>query len=542
MAKTTVFSAKKIITMKPDQPEATHVAVRNGRILAVGGADCADPWGGGEISDQFNDNVILPGFVEGHAHMMAGSIWKYTYTGFFPRTDGKGVIWDGAKSIPEVLNRLTLAEPDLPDGQPLVGWGFEPIYLRPQTLRRQDLDKISRTRPIAVIHSNLHLITANTAALELAGYDECTEAYGVIRDSNGELTGELLEMAAMFPIMRKLGIDFRALTQTEDAILSYSEVAKRVGVTTATDLLATIEDDDLALLQSVTANPDFPLRLVPAISAIGCSPADLVKRAKALAEHSTEKLHLGAVKIMTDGSLHGFTARLKWPHYLNSHENGMWNIAPDQIRELCTILHANKIQMHIHANGDEASEVVLDALSDAIDQSSWAEHRHVLQHCQMMTDAQLAQAARLNLCANFFSNHLFYFGEEHRRFTLGDNRTASMNPCRSALAAGVNISIHSDAPITQMDPLFAAWCAVNRQTSQGDIVGSDQRIDVMQALHAITMGAAYTLKLDYEIGSIEVGKMADFAVLDKDPLAEPKEDLRNIKVVATIVDGRVYPV
>jgi predicted amidohydrolase YtcJ len=540
MSETIVYSARKIITMNADIPEATHVAVRDGRILAVGGPECAEPWGGGDLNSQFSDKIILPGFVEGHAHMMAGSIWKYVYCGFFPRTDYRGTTWDGATSIPKILNRLCEAEKKLDIDSSLIGWGFEPIYLRSEQLTRFDLDNISKTRPIVVIHSNLHLMTVNTAVLDIVGYDEFTNVDGVCRSEEGHLTGELKEMAAMFPVMRKLGIDFRALTQNRQAILAYGEVARRVGVTTATDLLATIENDDLNLLKSVTESPDFPLRIVPAISAVGCNPTDLVQRAQYLADQSTHKLRLGAVKIMTDGSLHGYTARLKWPRYLPNNENGMWNIAPQQLKELCKILHKNKIQMHIHVNGDEASEVAINALSDAMDQSSWVEHRHVLHHCQMMTSSQLMRAASLNICANFFSNHLYYFGEEHRRFTLGENRAAAMNACRSALRAGMKISIHSDAPITQMDPLFASWCAVNRRTSEGNILGAAQRIEVWEALHAITLGAAYTLKLDDEIGSIEVGKLADFAVLDEDPLTEDPATLKDIGVTAVVSDGRVF--
>lgn len=540
MSETTVYSASKIITMKPDQPEATHVAVRDGHILAVGGPNCAEPWGGGELDTRFSSNIILPGFVEGHAHMMAGSIWKYVYTGFFPRTDQNGQKWEGANSVSDVLNRLRYALTDSDLDSPLVGWGFEPIYLRPQELTRFDLDRISEIRPIAIIHSNLHLMTVNTAALRLAGYDECTEAYGVVRSEAGHMTGELREMAAMFPVMRKLGIDFRTLTQSKDAICSYGEVARRVGVTTATDLLATIEDDDLERLKTVTAAASYPLRLVPAISALGANPFEIVHRAKYLASQSTPKLRLGAAKIMTDGSLHGYTARLKQPGYLPTGQNGIWNTAPEQIHELCRVLHKNNIQMHIHTNGDEASEVALDALSNAIDEFQWADHRHVLQHCQMMTEPQIARAANLGVCGNFFTNHVYYFGEEHRRFTLGENRAVSMNPCRSALKAGLNISIHSDAPITQMSPLFSAWCAVNRLTSKGNILGKSQRIDKMQALHAITLGAAYTLKLEREIGSIEVGKRADFAVLDRDPLAEDSLTIKDITVLAVVSDGRVF--
>ena len=124
--------------------------------------------------------------------------------------------------------------------------------------------------------------------------------------------------------------------------------------------------------------------------------------------------------------------------------------------------------------------------------------------------------------------------------TVGPERAQRMNACRSAIEAGVPFSIHSDAPITPLGPLFTAWCAVNRRTASGQVLGEHQRISVHQALHAITLGAAYTLKLDSEIGSIECGKRADFCVLDDDPLALPAEALKDVRVWGTVQGGRVF--
>jgi predicted amidohydrolase YtcJ len=146
----------------------------------------------------------------------------------------------------------------------------------------------------------------------------------------------------------------------------------------------------------------------------------------------------------------------------------------------------------------------------------------------------------LGACVNLFSNHIYYWGESHVAHTVGPERAARMNAAKSALAAGIALAIHSDEPVTPMAPLFTAWCAVNRLTSSGRILGPDERISVQDALYAITMGAAYTLKLDHEIGSIEVGKCADFAVLEDDPLGVDPANLRDIKVWGTVQAGRVF--
>jgi len=176
----------------------------------------------------------------------------------------------------------------------------------------------------------------------------------------------------------------------------------------------------------------------------------------------------------------------------------------------------------------------------ALRKHPWQGHRHVLQHCQMMGRDLYTRAADMGVCCNIFSNHIWYFGDQHAALTIGEDRAVRMDACRTAIDAGVNIAIHSDAPVTPMAPLFTAWCAVNRQTMSGRILGEAQCIDVDEALFAITMGAAYTLKMDHEIGSIETGKRADFAVLDGDPLAIDPATLKDIGVLGTVIGGQVH--
>ena len=142
---------------------------------------------------------------------------------------------------------------------------------------------------------------------------------------------------------------------------------------------------------------------------------------------------------------------------------------------------------------------------------------------------------------NLFANHHFYWGDQHRETTVGPERAERMNACRSALTHGVPFSIHSDAPITPLGPLFTAWCAVNRLTASGRVLGAHQRIGVAQALHAVTLGAAWTLKLDGEVGSIECGKRADFCVLEDDPLEAAPEALKDVRIWGTVQGGRVFP-
>jgi len=158
-----------------------------------------------------------------------------------------------------------------------------------------------------------------------------------------------------------------------------------------------------------------------------------------------------------------------------------------------------------------------------------------------MADAALfRRMAALGVCVNLFANHIYYWGDAHYALTMGPDRAERMDACGTALRCGVPLAIHSDAPITPIGPLFTAWCAVNRLTASGRLLGAGERITVEQALFAITLGAAYTLKMDDVIGSIEVGKYADFAVLDDDPLTLPPERLKDVRVWGTVLGGRVF--
>ncbi|WP_340107294.1 amidohydrolase [Pikeienuella sp. HZG-20] len=545
MSDTIVYRAKKIITMDPNRPEATHVAVRDGRILAVGGANCAEQWGGGVDDDRFANAVLMPGLIEGHAHLMAGAMWNYPYVGFHDRLDAEGELWPGLTTIEEVIEGLKKAEAAMsaagePDDKPLFAWGFDPIFLPVERLNRSHLDAVSATRPIVVQHSNFHLLTANSPALAMAGYTRETNAVGVAKGPDGELNGELQEMAAMFPLMRRVGVDFRSLSASPDCIRAFAAIARQTGTTTMTDLHAELPEKDIPTLLDTTGAADFPLRIVPMLGAAMMPPKEVAPRALALREKATDMLRLGGVKLVLDGSIQGYTARLRWPYHVNGAPNGIWVIAPEQAEELILSLHQAGVQMHIHTNGDEASVVAIDAIEKALALHNWPDHRHTLQHGQMLDRALFKRMKALGLCANLFANHIWYFGDMHVEKSIGEDRARRMDACRTALDEGVPLAIHSDAPVTPLAPLFTAWCAVNRITMSGRCLGPAQRIEVSEALHAITLGAAYTLKLDHEIGSIEAGKIADFAVLADDPTAVEPMALKDVAVLGVVSGGRVF--
>ena len=537
---TTIFSAKKILTMNSYQPVATHVAVRDSRILGVGSLDELGYWGDYTLNEIFADKILVPGFVEAHCHAMNGSVWENTYVGFFDRTDPNGRLWPGIKTLDGVVERLIEIEHTLDDPEEtLVAWGFDPIYFTDGVrMNLEHLDQVSRDRRILVQHSNGHLLNASRKVLELAGIDSTTDVEGVMKDADGDPTGELGEMAAQFMAYKVTDVRrFDGINSND--LWTFAKTATNVGVTTATDLHARVQDQNIQSYVEVTKNAAYPLRLVPAAGALTMSIQDGPSHVAQLKQHNNDKLYLGLCKIMTDGSIQGFTGRLKWPGYINGKPNGIWNLPPQTLTEMVGAYHAAGLQMHMHTNGDEASELMINAIEAALHKNPRPDHRHTLTHCQMADESQFRRMAQLGICSNLFTNHIYYWGDQHYSLTMGPDRATRMDACGTAKRLGVPYTIHSDAPVTPLDPLFTAWCAVNRQTASGRILGPNECIEVDDALRAITLGAAYTLHLDHLIGSIESGKFADFAVLEQDPTELPPENLKDVPIWGTVVDGIV---
>ncbi len=541
MSRTVIYRARRIVTMNPGNPFATHVAVREGRILGAGSLEQLAGWGAHDLDERFADKVLLPGFVEGHSHAFEGGVWQFPYLGYFDRAGPDGTISRGLRNIEEVVARLREVEKAMPrDGSTLLAWGFDPIYFGGRRMDLSDLDKVSTDRPVVVIHSNFHVLNANTPVFRKAGIDRSTNVHGVVKDATGEPTGELQEMTAKFMAYKAAGVQLASLLSDNEAVWRFARVAQLAGVTTATDLHNELPQSTVDGYLEASAREDFPIRLLPAFAAGLVPLAEVPDRLAGLVKRNNEKLRFGLVKIVTDGSIQGLSARMRWPGYYDGTPNGVWNVGPDEIDRTLLAYHRAGFQVHVHTNGDEASEVALNAIEKALAAAPRWDHRHTLQHCQMADASQFRRMKALGACVNLFANHLYYWGDVHYEKTLGPERAERMDACATALATGVPFAIHCDAPVTPIGPLFTAWCAVNRLTASGRTLGEAEKIGVADALRAITLGAAWTLKLDDEIGSIETGKRADFAVLDDDPLTVDPTRLKDVGVWGTVLGGRVF--
>ncbi len=546
----TIHRARRVRTLDRSRPVVDAVASAGGRIVATGTLDELARWGDGTVDDTFADAVLVPGFVEAHSHVFEGGMWAFEYVGAHDRTGPDGVVRPACRTLPEVVERLRVLDAGIADPtETLIVWGFDPILLDDhdpggERLGVAHLDAVSETRPIFVFHASGHLATVNTALAEAEGFADGVDVPGVPTGADGRILGELQEPAAMSLARTAF---FRLLGEITGPPVAgrLGALALASGTTTLTDLGTIDLSRDAAVdgWLAATADPEaFPARLDAFWNpTLGNNDGDLdavVARLADLRARSTDRLRMGSVKLVLDGSIQGFTARVGFPGYLDGRPNGLWLLPPERFEAVFGAVHRSGGLVHVHCNGDEATELFCDVLERLLAEHPRPDHRHTVQHGQLTTPAQLRRLAALGACVNLFANHLWYWGDQHHDLTVGPDRAARIDPCGSALAAGVPLSIHSDASITPLGHLHTMWCAVNRVTPSGRVLGPEERITPEQALHAATLGAAHQLHLDDELGSVEAGKACDLTALAEDPLEVDPMAIRDVGVLGTVVGGR----
>jgi len=258
------------------------------------------------------------------------------------------------------------------------------------------------------------------------------------------------------------------------------------------------------------------------------------------AQYNTDKLVMGAVKLIADGSIQGYTGYLSEPYFTpyqgDAHYRGYPAMPREQLFGKVAALHRAGYQIAIHGNGDAAIEDILDAFEAAQQTHPVADPRMILVHAQMARRDQVARMKELGITPSFFTAHTWYWGDRHRTIFLGPERAAVISPSRWAQDYGLRFSSHLDTPVTPMQPLQAVWSMVFRQTSGGDVLGPEHRIGVMDALRAVTIDAAWQVFQEDNRGSLEKGKYADLVVLSRSPLDNPLA-MRELDVERTVIGG-----
>tara|TARA_B100000676_G_C18078335_1_gene849297 strand:+ start:1010 stop:2668 length:1659 start_codon:yes stop_codon:yes gene_type:complete len=547
-----VFAARQIRTMDPGRPEARAIAISDGRIVSVGTLDSMAPWlrqYPHDVDERYADKVIMPGFIDPHTHLrMSGTFMGLNYVGPIesPMPDG---VRPGLKSVAAVvaeLKRLVATQNDRTT--PITAWGFDPAA-QSGHLDRDLLDSVSTEVPIWVISYAPHIVYVNTPMLELIGVDDNSTGHGLGRYSNGRLNGWFVETEAVGRATRPIAKHIYRPGFGREAIDRMGLVAARAGVTTTADLVWGFEsferewDDHRAAIDEGS----FPLR----ISMIPFEPRlrkkygdDMLDYLAAKRAEGDSRLMTHGVKYVNDGSYPSMTLLLNPPGYLGADTGSTGEVPWDDMVERMRPFWKAGIQIHSHANGDRTIDMTLDTLAALQHEHPRFDHRFTIEHYCISNTAQARRLAALGGKASVNVYFVHSRAQMHAEHGFGPDRSEATARLGTLAREGVTFAVHSDfnLVVSPLRPLQAVWTSVNRIGADGEtVLAPGERISLDRALRAITIDAAHILRRDHELGSLEVGKLADLTVLDDDPYSVPAMQVKDIAVHETVLGGEPQP-
>lgn len=531
-----IWHGGPILTLNDVAVRAEAVAEKDGRILAVGdAADILALRGEGTTLIDLGGRTLLPGFVDSHGHVVMGGLQALSANLLAPPDGGV----TGIAGMQAALRDWMAANEQAVSAVNLIlGFGYDPAQMAEKRHpTREDLDAVSTEIPVYVVHQSGHFGAANSVALDRAGITAETPdpPGGIIRRGPDGTPDGVLEETAHFEALVALLGDLDA-NQFETFALAGAELWARFGYTTAQEgrsLPATV-----AVMRRVAEAGGFPIDVVT-------YPDVLVDRdfiARTASRDYIDRLRVGGAKLTIDGSPQGFSAWRDRPYYDPVGDYppayaGYQAATNEEVLDAIDWAYANGIQIITHANGEAASDLLLAGIEAAQETYGLLPLRPVLIHGQLLREDQVDSLNRLHVFPSLFPMHTFYWGDWHRDHTVGPALADNISPTGWVHKRGMRFGTHHDAPVAFPDSMRVLDATVNRRTRSGDILGPDQRVDVLTALKAMTIWPAWQHFEEDDKGSIEVGKLADFVILSDDPTAVDPESLAAIEVEETIKEG-----
>lgn len=528
-----IFSGGTILTMDDSHPRAEAVAVADGYIVCVGDLEEVKAFAGEETEwVNLGGKTVIPGFIEAHGHpYMSALAWGD------PVVDIRAVhepTYEAA--LAKIRRRVVKAGP----GELIWFLGLDPqLHVGMEEPSQDLLDSIAPNVAIVVQTQNFHAAYLNTRACEAFGITADYEPPlgGKFVPSPNGLPWKLLETAAwqLCSKFYELCGEDRNKRVFRDWITLFTDA----GYTTTSEIM--MDPGSARIMQAAVKSGPKSLRIV------GYEGVHKGGDVTVPMDFGDDHFRVVGTKMHADGSVLAGNVWTSRP-YLNTdmtikgmglppNSTGHPNVDSETLTKLVLKYVAQGYQMSVHAHGDRSIDMVLDAYEEAERTIDNIARPLRIEHCGTMRDDQIDRAIRLDVVCSFFLPYLHYWGEALRDNLLGDEATARFVPSGTATRRGMRVSYHCDPPMTWPNPFVCLDVAVTRRTRAGSVLGEDQAVPVETALKALTLDAAYHLRMDDRIGSIEVGKYADFTILSDDPTRHPKDRLLEIKVLGTVLEG-----
>jgi len=529
-----VFVGGNIITMA-DPPLVDAMWIEDGRVRALGAEEEVRAAAGSDATVVDLEGVtLMPGLIEPHTHPLATAMLGSAI-------DVSGFTHDSRAELIKALEEGT-------DGfvpQPwILAFGWDPVMmpdLDPLTLA--ELDALSPNKPFVILTQMMHVAYANSAALKAAGVTKDTPDppgahFG--RDKNGELDGVVHEVNAIDQIVNAIPTVPAAVSEL---LLRWQYAAYAKAGFTTIGVLGPVgrAEDPIAMMRTLGEDPRVPVRTVV------YGLPDQLDPSSPPADRSDARVILRGVKFWMDGSPYAGGAAFEEPYENSELVLEQLHLPPDHLAplnyeaevftEAFERFHRAGYQVAVHAQGERAIQRVLDAAEDVLSRYPREGHGHRLEHNALITAQQTERAQELGLELSFFIDHIYYYG--HQLPNLVGDRVERYMPVGTAFREGLEPTIHTDNPATPIGPFRAMRTAMLRTPRKGGAaLGPDERITIEQALRTMTINAARQLGVADHRGSLKVGKAADLVVLSRNPLETPPEELGEIEVLGTWIDGQ----
>ena len=533
----TIYFGGDIITMNGDSPQYVEAVIeRDGKIIYAGEkASAVNNFAVKTIEVDLKGKTMLPGFIDPHSHFMSAVLMSTQVNVASPPM---GEVTDIASMIKKLQDFKD--ENKIKDGEWIVGWGYDQDLLAEKRhITKMDLDKAFPNNKVLIVHISMHGGVLNSKALEWAEVDENykTPEGGVVAriEGSNEPAGLLMEMAYM-PVFGKLP------QPSEDEMMDLMEAAQMQytsnGYTHAVEGFTHIKDMNTLKRAAKEGRFFIDIASLPGFTEMD----EWLNNPEYPFGKYDNHLKFAGGKFTLDGSPQGLTAYMAEPYKVpgpNGEKNWVGNtsIPREDLAKLAKVMVDNDVQIMFHANGDGAIEDAIYAIENAGIKAA-DDKRPVIIHSQFQKPEHLKKYVEIGITPTYFTNHTFYWGDVHIR-NVGEEKASFISPMKAANDLGIVTSNHTDFNVTLLDPFFVMWTSMKRETRAGKILGGDQVIDAYAALQSITTGPAYQFFEEDRKGKIKKGMLADFVILDSNPLKVKNVDaIKNVKVVETIKEGK----